>query len=62
MKKYLMSQYGMYIEKITDKRQWLTVTLIDDLRKDKEKYINIQNEIIKTCEKLYKNPLNIIVG
>ena len=37
MKKYLMSQYGMYIEKITDKRQWLTVTLIDDLRKDKEK-------------------------
>ena len=62
MKKYLLSQYGLYIEKITDKRGWLTVTLTDDLTKNKEKYVKIQNEIIRICEKLYKNPLNIIVG
>ena len=62
MKKYLMSQYGLYIEKISDKKQWLTVTLIDDLRKDKEKYLKISNEIMVTCEKLYKNPRNIIVS
>ena len=62
MKKYLMSQYGIYIDKITDKKGWLTVYLINDLKKDKEKYMNIQTEIIKTCKMLYKNPFNISVG
>lgn len=62
MKKYLMSQYGMYIEKISDQKGWLKITLIDDLRKDKEKYLKITDEITKACEKLYKNPLNIIVS
>lgn len=62
MKKYLMSQYGIYIKKISDRNNWLHVDLIDELRQDREKYVSIQNEIKKTCEKIYKNPLNICVG
>ena len=62
MKKYLMSQYGLYINKISDTKGWLKIYLFDELREDKEKYLKISDEIMETCEKLYKNPRNIIVS
>lgn len=40
--KYLMSQYGLYINKISDTKGWLKIYLFDELREDKEKYIKIQ--------------------
>jgi hypothetical protein len=60
MKKYLMSQYGMYIKKISVKKNWLSVELLSGM--DKETYCKVQQEVLKTCKTIWDFPNCICVG
>jgi len=62
LKKYLISQYGLYISKIKISKCWLNVELTNELRGDKEKYVKTQADIRKACELLWDYPSNICVG